>query len=132
MLIGFDLVKSPDILVPAYNDREGVTEAFNTNLLHRINNELAGNLDLANFNYDCRWNEELQCIEMGQRSTKAQTIAIDGKAFELDKGELIRTERSHKFTLEKMDAEAAEAGFTRAAHWMDKKQWFCVGLYQVA
>lgn len=132
VLVGFDLVKSTDILIPAYNDSEGVTAAFNTNLLHRINNELAGSLDLASFSYDCRWNEELQCIEMGQRSTKAQTIEVAGKAFELDEDELIRTERSHKFTLEKMDGEAAEAGFTRIAHWTDPRKWFCVGLYQVA
>lgn len=130
-LIGFDLVKSADILLPAYDDREGVTEAFNTNLLHRINRELDGDIDVDKFSYRAVWNEELQCVEMGQVSDVAQTVHVADRTFEFSRGEFMRTERSHKFTPERMDAEAAAAGFEREAYWMDKRHWFCVGLFQL-
>ncbi len=130
-LVGFDLIKPVSILLPAYNDAQGITAAFNANLLRRINEELAGNLDLGAFVYDCRWNEELACIEMGQRSTRDQMISVADRSFHLALGEVIRTERSHKFTLAAMDHEAAEAGFHRAASWLDPKQWYAVALYRL-
>jgi len=132
VLIGFDFVKSADVLIPAYDDREGVTAEFNTNLLHRINRELEGDIDIEKFEYHAFWNDEIKGVEMGQRSLDDQVITVAGRSFEFRKGERMRTERSHKFTPECMDAEAAQAGFTRADIWTDHKRWFGVGLYQLS
>jgi uncharacterized SAM-dependent methyltransferase len=130
VLIGFDLVKSADLLLPAYDDSEGVTAEFNTNLLHRINRELAGDFDVDAFEYFVKWNTALQCVEMSQRSRADQVVCVAGEEFLFRTGEHLRTERSHKFTLERMDSEASTAGFSRVGLWTDPRTWFGVALYQ--
>jgi L-histidine N-alpha-methyltransferase len=75
-LLGIDLKKSPAILLPAYDDAQGVTAAFNLNVLHRINRELGGRFDLQSFEHLALYNEAQGCIEMHLRSRQAQRVPI--------------------------------------------------------
>src|SRR5665811_244978 len=97
-ILGFDLRKSPDILVPAYDDAQGVTAAFNLNLLVRINRELGADFNLGQFSHEARWNDELSRIEMHLVSKCAQRVKIAGHGFEFAESETIHTENSRKFS----------------------------------
>ena len=57
MLLGIDLAKAPEVLLPAYDDAQGVTAAFNKNILRRINRELAADFDLDRFRHRAVWNQ---------------------------------------------------------------------------
>ena len=126
LLIGVDLQKDLDVLRAAYNDPEGVTAAFNKNLLLRINRELDGTFDLDTFAHRAPWNDDEGCIEMHLVSQSDQTVTVDGHPFEFEAGESIRTEYSYKFTLEGFAALAADAGFTVDTVWTDDDDLFSV------
>ena len=132
LLIGVDLRKSPDLLHAAYNDADGVTAAFNKNLLRRINRELGADFDLDAFRHDARWNDKAGCIEMHLVSTTTQTVSIDGHTFAFDAGESIRTEYSFKYTLEEFAARAADAGLHVNRVWTDDAGLFSVQYATVA
>src|SRR5262249_7665462 len=110
-LIGVDLKKHTDILLPAYNDRQGVTAAFNLNLLQRINRELDGGFELNAFAHEAIYNDEHGRIEMHLRSLSDQSIQVLGEAFDFAEGETIHTENSHKYTVEEFQRLAASAGW---------------------
>ncbi len=129
-LIGFDLVKSEDILVPAYDDAAGVTAAFNLNLLSRINRELDGGFDLDCFSHEARWNEHDGRIEMHLVSTKNQTVAVNGDRFDFRMNETIHTENSRKFRLDGFAELAARAGWSIKQTWTDEKGYFAVSLME--
>jgi dimethylhistidine N-methyltransferase len=119
LIIGFDLVKDPAILKPAYNDAEGVTAKFNLNLLARINRELGGEFDLASFEHHACYNREQTRIEMYLASTKRQKIRVNGKAISFRAGETIHTENSYKYTIESFNALAQGACFAPLQAWTD-------------
>lgn len=125
-IIGVDQPKSPDILVPAYDDAQGVTAAFNKNLLTRINRELSGDFDLDAFAHEARWNEELSRIEMHLVSLKAQTVHVAGERFDFAEGETIHTENSRKISLDLFSRMAARSGWTLTHKWMDEDELFAV------
>lgn len=127
-LIGFDLVKAEDILVPAYDDAAGVTAAFNLNLLARINRELDGSFDTDTFAHEARWNEAAGRIEMHLVSQQDQTVGVNGGRFTFAKGETIHTENSRKFQLDGFESLAAEAGWQFREVWTDPKGYFAVAL----
>lgn len=127
-LIGFDLVKPENILVPAYDDAAGVTAAFNLNLLARINRDLEGNFNLNAFAHEARWNSDAGRIEMHLVSQEDQTVKVNGDHFEFQKGETIHTENSRKFTLEGMQGLAKKAGWAFKKTWFDEKKYFGVAL----
>lgn len=127
-LIGFDLVKSEDILVPAYDDAAGVTAAFNLNLLERINRELDGTFDMDGFSHEARWNDRGGRIEMHLVSQREQTVGVNGDLFNFKAGETIHTENSRKFKLDSFKMLAAEAGWTFRETWTDDKGYFAVAL----
>lgn len=128
LLLGYDLRKDPAILLRAYDDREGVTAAFNFNLIDRINRELGGDLDRDNFAYSATWNDERSRIEMGLVSTRSHTAQVNSHTVSFAEGERIHTENSHKFSPESFDSEAGEFGFVDLNRWTDEKGWFCVSL----
>lgn len=130
LLIGFDLIKDPDVLVAAYDDSEKVTAAFNTNLLDRMNRELDADFDPGAFDYEARWNSELGRVEMGQISLKEQRVSVAGESFEFAKGERLHTENSYKFTVERFSEEATKADLRLVSHWTDAREWFCVALFR--
>lgn len=126
LLIGIDLRKDPDVLRAAYNDPEGVTAAFNKNLLRRMNRELDGTFDLDAFEHQAPWNADEGCIEMHLVSQIDQTVSVDGETIAFEPGERIRTEYSYKFTLDGFATLAADAGFTVDTVWTDDEQLFSV------
>jgi dimethylhistidine N-methyltransferase len=126
MVIGVDLKKDPAILIPAYDDAAGVTAAFNLNLLVRINRELGGNFDLAQFMHRAVWNESAGRIEMHLVSLTAQSVRIEGRAFDFRKGETIHTENSHKYEVGEFAAMASAAGWTTRRTWCDEQRLFSV------
>ena len=131
-LIGVDLKKDPAILIPAYNDKRGVTAAFNLNLLERINRELDGDIDLDSFAHDAIYDEANGRIEMHLVSLARQTVRVLGRAFSFTKGERVHTENSHKYSVEEFQALAARAGWTPAHAWTDQDQLFSLHLLRLA
>ena len=131
LLIGVDLRKDPRILERAYDDSEGVTAAFNLNLLERINRELGGDFDVQAFRHRAVWNEERGRVEMHLESTRNQVVTIGGTTLRFDAGESIHTESSHKYGVEEFAALAARAGFRQDTVWTDPDRLFSVHLYWV-
>ncbi|RZL62970.1 MAG: L-histidine N(alpha)-methyltransferase [Variovorax sp.] len=126
LLIGVDLVKDPALLHAAYNDADGVTAAFNLNLLRRANEELGADFDLAGFAHAAFYNAPRQRIEMHLASLRPQTVRIGEEAFVFEEGETLHTEYSHKFTVDGLRALAVRAGFRPAAVWTDPDRLFSV------
>ncbi len=109
-LLGADLRKSPNLLLPAYNDAAGVTAAFNLNLLRRLNREAGANFNLDHFRHDAVWNDRESRIEMHLISSRDQTVRIGGRSIVFREGESIHTENSYKHTPEKLVEIAARLG----------------------
>jgi len=129
-LLGVDLVKDADVLESAYDDASGVTAEFNLNLLARINRELGGDFDLAQFRHVAEWNAAEGRIEMYLESLRNQTVAISalGTSVELESGERIHTENSHKYTLEQIEALAVSAGLCITDQWLDSRGLFSLNV----
>ncbi|WP_088343771.1 MULTISPECIES: L-histidine N(alpha)-methyltransferase [Rhodomicrobium] len=123
-LVGVDLKKSTDILLPAYNDRLGVTAAFNLNLLARVNRELGGDFDLSAFAHEAIYNAAAGRIEMHLRSCVPQSATVLGESFAFAEGETIHTENSYKYTVAEFEALAASAGWASRQVWTDPKGLF--------
>lgn len=130
LLVGIDLRKDSDILVPAYDDAAGVTARFNVNLLARINRELGGRFDLTRFRHRALYNEVDGRIEMYLVSTGAQRVAIDGLDVEVAfaAGEAIHTENSYKYSLAEIDALADQADLRIEAQWFDAGRRFSLNV----
>ena len=126
LLIGVDLQKDKAVLERAYNDSAGVTAEFNLNMLRRLNREFGADFDLAGFAHRAVYNEALGRIEMHLVSLRKQSVTLAGTTFHFAKGETIRTEYSHKYTLEGFAAMAARAGFAVAKTWTDPAALFSV------
>lgn len=126
LLIGVDLKKPLDILLPAYNDKEGVTAEFNLNLLHRINRELDGDIDVANFAHEAIYNADAGRIEIYIRSLVDQEISVCGQQVEFEKSERIHTENSHKYSISEFQELAALAGWTSEHVWTDAEHLFSI------
>jgi L-histidine Nalpha-methyltransferase len=126
LVIGVDLPKDPERLIRAYDDSEGVTAAFNLNLLRRINRELGGDFDLAAFAHEARWNAGESRVEMHLRSLRAQRVEVLGHAFAFAEGETIHTENSHKFSVEAFRHVAGAAGWAPVDLWLDREALFSV------
>ncbi|MGJ3259164.1 MAG: ergothioneine biosynthesis protein EgtB [Rhodospirillales bacterium] len=132
LLIGVDLKKDIGRLIDAYDDASGVTEAFNKNLLARINSELGGDFDLSLFRHIARYNHHAGRIEIHLESCTDQVVHVDGHAFHFTAGETIHTENSYKFTTDEFAAMAANAGFEKVRIWQDAEELFAVMLFRVA
>lgn len=132
LLIGADQRKPLDVLLPAYDDPEGVTAAFNLNLLARINRELAGTFDLSAWRHEARWNEVHSRIEMHLVSARDQTASICGESVVFREGETIHTEISTKYGPDDLARLAAPAGWVRRDRWTDARGWFAVERYTLS
>ncbi len=130
-LLGFDFRKDLSILVPAYDDAQGVTAQFNLNMLGRLNREYQANFDLSAFEHRALFNEKMSRIEMHLVSKRPQTVAIPGLGMEVkfSRGEPIHTENSHKYSLEAMQEHMKSHGFTLQATFTDAKRLFCLALF---
>ncbi|HEU4415248.1 MAG TPA: L-histidine N(alpha)-methyltransferase [Candidatus Angelobacter sp.] len=133
LLIGFDLSKDPDILHAAYNDAQGVTAAFNKNMLVRINRELGGSFDVDSFEHVAFWNRRKSRIEMHLESVYEQTVWVQdlGRGFHFARGERIHTENSYKFNKASIARLLRRSGFKLEKTWTDSQKWFCEALARV-
>ncbi|HZT90177.1 MAG TPA: L-histidine N(alpha)-methyltransferase [Stellaceae bacterium] len=131
MLIGVDLKKDTDTLEAAYNDRAGVTSAFNLNLLERINRELDGDIDLDRFEHYAFYNEAEGRIEIYVKSLANQQARIAGRRFRFAKDQLIHTEYSYKYTIPEFRDLAATAGFHAVDTWTDRADLFSVHYFRL-
>jgi len=128
LLIGMDRIKGEDVLVPAYDDAQGVTAAFNLNLLERINRELNGDIPVDAFRHKAVWNDDRARIEMHLEAVRDVTFAIDGRSFEMTAGETIHTENSHKYGARDARILLRSGGWTPVAEWTDPEGLFGVYL----
>lgn len=130
-LLGLDLVKDKAILESAYNDSSGTTARFNLNLLKRINEDLNGNFGLENFEHTSFYNPKEKRIEMHLKSKIRQQIDIAGANMRvlMEKGETIRTEYSHKYTVPQIRRMAKDAGFVLKQIWTDSQGYFALALF---
>lgn len=125
-IIGVDTKKNLDVLLRAYDDKSGVTAAFNLNLLARIDRELGANFALERFRHEVRWNEGDSAIEMHIQSLIAQSVTIAGRTFGFGAGETIHTESSRKYDIAKFQALARANGWRTDRIWQDERALFAV------
>lgn len=124
LLVGVDLVKDPAILHAAYNDREGVTAAFNKNMIARANRELGTAFDVESFAHYAFYNPILQRIEMHLVSSCPQIMPVFGRTVTFEEGESIHTENSYKYSVEGFQELALAAGYMPMRVWRDKEKLF--------
>lgn len=129
-LIGIDLEKDIRVLEAAYNDAAGVTAEFTLNLLARLNREIGSDFDLDGFRHRAVYSRERGRIETFLVSQRAQTVTVDGRAFEFQAGEAMQVEYSHKYTDARFEALAARAGLRVVSRWNDADDWFGLRLLQ--
>jgi dimethylhistidine N-methyltransferase len=126
LLIGLDLKKETPVLEAAYNDQQGVTRAFNLNILRRLQNELDAAIDIDQFEHQAFYNEEQGRIEMHLVSLQDQTIQVAEEEFPIERGETIHTENSYKFDLKEFGEQARGRGLEPVRSWTDPREWFGV------
>jgi L-histidine Nalpha-methyltransferase len=131
-LLGVDLQKEPDILEAAYNDRQGVTAAFNLNILRHLNRRFDGNFDLQQFQHEAIYNPTAGQIEMHLRSTAAQTVTLEKLGFTstIAENETILSEISRKFDLPHLELLLARKQLPVQKLWTDEHNWFGLLLCQ--
>ncbi|NEQ77888.1 MAG: L-histidine N(alpha)-methyltransferase [Okeania sp. SIO2C9] len=131
-LLGIDLQKPKEILEPAYNDSQGVTAAFNLNMLSHLNWRFQGNFDLDLFTHKAIYNQEKSQIEMRLFCQENATFSLEILDLKVDfeKGESILTEVSRKFDLAVIKTELETKGLKVKKVWTDPKQWFGLILCQ--
>jgi L-histidine N-alpha-methyltransferase len=126
LLLGTDMVKPTDILVPAYDDAQGVTAEFNKNILMRLNREFGGDFDLSSFRHVAEWNPLRSRMEINLESVRTQRVSL--KALSLSvrfaAGERIHTENSYKYTLQMVEQMLCVSGFKLEKSWFDQRKWF--------
>ena len=133
LLLGTDMVKSPEILVPAYDDAQGVTSQFNKNILVRLNRELDGNFDLESFRHVAEWNPLKSRMEINLDSTRAQVVNLRmaNLTVRFQAGERIHTENSYKYTGQMVETMLCASGFRLEKTWYDRRNWFGLHLARV-
>lgn len=126
LLVGLDLIKSADIVIPAYNDSSGVTAEFNLNLLLRINRELGGNFDTTKFKHVVSYSEEDGIVKSYLQSQVDQKVTIEvlKKTYAFKQGETIHTEISRKYNDELLKKFLNDAPLTILKKLTDSKGYF--------
>lgn len=130
LLLGTDLVKDPEVLIPAYDDASGVTAQFNRNVLAVLNRELGADFDVESYEHVALWDPENEWVEMRLRSTAAAKVTLSELALDivLEPGDEIRTEISAKFRRAGIERELASAGFSLDSFWTDPGGRFALSL----
>ena len=130
LLLGTDMVKNEPTLLAAYDDSDGVTAAFNLNILRRLNRELGANFDTTSFRHRALWNSIESRIEMHLESTREQYVTIEQADLDLHftQGETIHTENSYKFTDQSIRSLLKDGGFDIRRTWKDRQGWYTLTL----
>ena len=131
LLTGFDLQKNPATIRNAYDDKQGITKAFNLNLLQRINRELGADFKLGQFDFYSHYDPANGEVKSYLVSLIAQKVHLQktGKYYSFDKNELIWTELSKKYTLTGIEELSERNNFTVINHFMDCKHYFTDSLW---
>ncbi len=132
LLLGVDLRKDPAVIIPAYDDAEGVTARFNLNVLKRLKNELGAKLELDAFAHAAIWVDGESRIEMRLAATRPTRIVLGGRSFAFDKGDYIHTENSRKFQRAEIESLGAAAGFEIRTFWTDPEARFALCWFDAA
>ncbi|MFA7504434.1 MAG: L-histidine N(alpha)-methyltransferase [Burkholderiaceae bacterium] len=132
LLIGVDLVKDRQVLEAAYDDRLGVTAAFNRNVLNHLNRIAGTDFDPLGWRHVALFNEELSRIEMHLAACGEQRVSWPGGRRRFGDGERIHTENSYKYTPARFAAILAEAGWRVSDRWFDENRWFAMFLAEAA
>ena len=128
LLIGMDLIKPRRVLEAAYDDADGVTAAFNLNLLERINRELGGTIPVDAFHHEARWSDTFARIEMHLVADRDVAFEIAGERFTMQAGESIHTENSHKFGKRSSNMLLLAGHWTPGQRWTDAEKRFSLVL----
>jgi dimethylhistidine N-methyltransferase len=131
-LLGVDLHKSTAQLEAAYNDSQGITAAFNLNMLDHLNQRFDGDFVLSQFEHFAFYNTTLYQIEMHLRSLQPQSIHLKSLNFtiKMAAGETIRSEISRKFDLATLQPQLQSKGLKAVKVWQDVNHWFALILFQ--
>lgn len=126
LILGVDRIKSTDIVLPAYDDSQGVTSQFNLNLLQRINKELGANFDLQQFTHIAEYDENEGIARSFLQSQCDQTVSISSldKSYDFVLGERIHMEVSRKYDDAVIKAITHGSGFQTIEHLTDKQAYF--------
>ncbi|MBD2483659.1 L-histidine N(alpha)-methyltransferase [Planktothrix sp. FACHB-1365] len=132
-LLGVDLHKSKSILEPAYDDSQGVTAAFNLNMLRHLNRLFEGNFKIEQFEHLAFYNDTKHQIEMHLKSLRSQIVELKtlNLTIEFAEGETIHTEISRKFQFEQIQEELQTLGLVTLKHWTDENQYLGLILCQL-
>jgi len=125
LLISIDLIKDKSILENAYNDKKGITAAFNLNILSHINSALNANFNIDDFSHKAIFNEKDKQIEMYLISKSEQEVKIGNETILFNKDESILTEISSKYTIIEFE-ELISNFFKLEEVWTDKNDNFGV------
>jgi dimethylhistidine N-methyltransferase len=128
LLIGVDLVKDHAVLQAAYDDPEGVTAAFNLNVLEHLNRVMGSDFDTRQWAHRAFFNANESRIEMHLEAHTALQVRWPQGARSFSQGECIHTENSYKYQLPDFVALLQRAGFSRSQAWTDAQGWFAVVL----
>ena len=130
LLLGVDLVKSPDRILAAYNDPGGVTAAFSRNILCILNNRLDADFEPEAFDHVPRWDAANEWVDIRLRARTAQTVRITALDLRVEfaEDEEMHTEISAKFRRDRLEAELAGAGLEVRRWWTDPGEGFGVAL----
>ncbi|WP_199860635.1 L-histidine N(alpha)-methyltransferase [Oceanobacillus damuensis] len=131
LLIGVDLKKDQDMLEKAYNDKQGITAAFNMNLLTRMNRELNTDFDVENFYHHAFYNAAKSRIEMHLVSKVNQTVHLGDRKIDFAESETIHTENSYKYSINSFQKIGSRCGFKPVEVFVDKNKWFSVHYLEV-
>lgn len=128
-LLGVDLEKDPAVLKAAYDDSQGVTAAFNLNLLRRMKGELDAEVKLEDFEHYAFYNENDCRIEMHLRALRATSIVINDQTFQFREGETLHTENSYKYSIPRLKTLLEQTPWRLDKVWTDEKSWFAACLF---
>jgi L-histidine Nalpha-methyltransferase len=132
LIIGADLKKDVRRLLRAYDDEEGVTAAFNLNLLKRANRELDADFDVGQFDHLAIYNERQGRVELYLVSLAEQSVSLMGRSISFAAGERIHTEHSHKYDIAGFQVLASKAGWRPLEVWTDVEALFSVHVLEAA
>jgi L-histidine Nalpha-methyltransferase len=132
LVIGMDTRKNQRMLEAAYDDSDGVTAAFNLNLLHRINRELGGNIPVELFEHRAVWHDGKGRIEMHLVALRTLAFEVAGTRFEMSEGETIHTENSYKYLNAEAAMMARTSGWEPMAKWTDQDALFSLHVWRAA
>lgn len=126
IFLGCDQKKDPQTILDAYNDPEGITEAFNKNILERINTELDGNFNLDKFKHWEVYDPQTGTAKSYLVSLESQDVSIKALDLELSftQWETIHTEISQKYDDLTINELAHKAGLKIAMAYADDKNYF--------